>query len=112
MSRTKAAVLSAIALGLFIAGWIWAAAAFRFRVNPDEQLDRISNAHPGAHVPGVVRLDVRAFYESRDLAPAWVTERAPDSRAEDALGLLDAAAGHGLDPGDYAAAQLDRKSVV
>jgi murein L,D-transpeptidase YcbB/YkuD len=106
MSRAKLAAASAILLLLFAAGWFWAAAAFRFRVNPDVQLDRLSGATSGFRVPGSVRLDVRAFYDSRDLAPAWVTERAPAARVEAALQLLDAAASHGLHPDDYAAQTL------
>jgi murein L,D-transpeptidase YcbB/YkuD len=85
---------------------MWAVVAFRFRVNPDVQLDRLSSAHPGVSVPGIVRLDVRAFYDGRDLAPAWVTERAPGPRVETALQLLTAATLHGLDPEDYAAETL------
>lgn len=102
MSRSKIAAVPVTALAVVIAGWIWAAYAFRFRVNPDVQLDRISTAHPGVRVPGVVRLDVRAFYDSRDLAPAWVTERDLRPNVDAALQALDNAASHGLDPEDYA----------
>jgi murein L,D-transpeptidase YcbB/YkuD len=113
MSRSKVLVASVLALGLCLAGWAWAAHAFRFRVDPDAQLDRISTAHPGVRVPGVVRLDVRAFYESRDLAPAWVTERDLRPNADAALQLIDQATAHGLDPEDYAVWTLraDRDSL-
>jgi murein L,D-transpeptidase YcbB/YkuD len=101
MSRSKIAAVFTAALMFVLCVWIWTALVFRFQVNPDVQLDRISSAHPGARVPGVVRLDVRAFYESRALAPAWVTERDVRPNVAGALELLDNAAAHGLDTEDY-----------
>lgn len=113
MSRTKIAAAALILLTI-ATGWIWAVYALRFRVHPDVQLDRISSAHPGARVSGVVRLDVRAFYDSRDFAPAWVNERNLEPRVDAALQVLDAAAAHGLKPEDYAVWTLraDRDALL
>lgn len=102
MGRTKVAVLCGIVV-LVAAGWIFAVVALPLRVDPDAQLDRITTTHPGVRVPGIVRLDVRAFYDSRDLAPAWFTERTLTPQVEPALHLLEEAAAHGLNPEDYAA---------
>src|SRR4051812_2566659 len=98
MSRSKIAAVFTATVMFAVCVWIWASVVFRFQVNPDVQLDRISSAHPGVRVPGVVRLDVRAFYESRALAPAWVTERDLGSNVDVALQMLDNSAAHGLDP--------------
>lgn len=113
MSRPKIAAAALILIAV-VTGWIWAVYALRFRVNPDVQLDRISTADPGVRVPGVVRLDVRAFYDARDLAPAWVTERALGANVDAALQVLDAAAVHGLNPEDYAVWTLraDREALA
>lgn len=105
MGRAKVAALGGIVL-VVVAGAYWAAGALRLRVDPDAQLDRITTAHPGVRIPGIVRLDVRAFYESRDLEPAWFSENTLGARVELALALLDAARFHGLNPDDYEASTL------
>lgn len=105
MGRTKVAALCGIGLVL-IAGALWVASPFRIRVDPDAQLDRITSAHPGVRGPGIVRLDVRAFYERRNLEPAWFSGNTLGAGVDAALALLDAAQFHGLNPDDYDAPAL------
>jgi len=105
MGRKK--VLAALGIvTLLAAGLTWLAAGFRLTVDPDLQLDRITSAHPEVHIPADVRLDVRAFYENRQQAPAWIVEQTLDAKVPAALDLLETAIFHGLDPEDYATSSL------
>lgn len=105
MRRSK--VVLALGMVLFLAtGWVWAVVQLPVRIDPDAQLDRITDARPSLQVPGIVRLDVRAFYRDRGFAPAWVTERAPGPLVDDALHVLDGATAYGLKPQSYDAASL------
>lgn len=105
MGRSKAVL--ALGMVLFLAtAWVWAVVQLPVRIDPDAQLDRITDARPSLQVPGIVRLDVRAFYRDRAFAPAWVTERAPGPLVDDALDVLDSATAYGLKPQSYDAASL------
>jgi murein L,D-transpeptidase YcbB/YkuD len=105
MGRKK--VLAALGIvALLTAALTWVAAGFRLRVDSDFQLDRITTAHPEVRIPDGVRLDVRAFYDNREQAPAWIVERSLSPKVAPALGVLETAVFHGLNPADYAAPSL------
>lgn len=101
--RVQVAVLAATVLAAGL--WIWMAST-RNRVNPDSELDLVQSTRPSLRVTDGLRLDVRAFYDGRDQAPAWISEIGVLPIAATALDTLDAAATHGLNPSDYDALDL------
>ncbi len=107
MDRTpKRAALAIVIVGVVMASaFSWVRYA-RHQLNTDVQLDIIVARRPGLRVNGALRSDVRAFYDRRDLAPVWVTERSVTIKAAVALDLLDRAVEHGLNPADYDASVL------
>ena len=68
--RVQVAVLAATVLAAGL--WIWMAST-RNRVNPDSELDLVQSTRPSLRVTDGLRLDVRAFYDGRDQAPAWIS---------------------------------------
>jgi murein L,D-transpeptidase YcbB/YkuD len=65
----------------------------------------IAGSPPDSATAGVWT-DVRAFYERRGNAPAWVKPKTPSKRAFAALHLIRRAPDHGLDAADYGEAAL------
>lgn len=61
----------------------------------------------GGTTAGVIKISyfnrgaVEAFYEGREFAPLWVTNRGDAERAEEVLALFDASWTHGLNPENY-----------
>ena len=70
----------------------------------DRELDLLKlteSARRGLKVTPAMRLDVKAFYDQRDDAPAWINDTGVAPNTASALSVLDQAVEHGLNRADY-----------
>lgn len=93
-----------LAIGLVCVGCTQGQASRRLTT----ALDATLAGNPIAPADAEVWKEVRAFYDARDHAPAWVKPRTPSKRAAAALHVIRQAADHGLIANNYGESELAR----
>ena len=101
---SRFAVVVIAAIGLLSAGCSQSQSARELAAALSTALD----GKPVGPVSAEMWNDVRAFYATRDGAPAWVKPRSPSRRAAAAVHIIQQAPTHGLMASDYAEAELSK----